>query len=1307
MTCRCELLKQRFLGSGPCLIAGALMGVALAASLCVVPPAAAQTIDWVAGTGNWNTATNWSPQNVPNGPGESARFPIGGGTYTTTLDASPTLDGISILNTGTTLNIGTRTLTLLLSPGISNDGIVSSQSGTATIHGSLVNGATGIFRILGGCHIDLYGPTVANSGQFVVNSNGLSSNADLTVVQSTEFSGPGEIYMLSATSTEDAILYTGTGAVLTNAADHTIRGTGSIYGGLTNHGRIAGGGTSYGLTLGSAAKTNNGTMETLSGGLLIVTTGIDQSSGGRIVANDGTVRLTTGALVTGGTITSTGTGTVECTASTPYLVDVTNEGEIKILSSVLVGAQGSSLTNDGIVRINANNLSGNSSLNLSGGLVLQGTGEIAMLQAGSVDDASIIGAAGTWATHAAGHTIHGGGSVSRSLDNFGVIRADQSGRGLQLDMPGLVNDGLLSAASGGILAIVCDSVMQTPSGRILADGGTVRLVGAASVTGGTLESTAGSQIHTYSGTVSLADIRSVADWRLKPGTITNLGGSVIRNDATITVNEGTSVNTYLRAIAPLALTGEGEVVLQCASDPDDAEFSSTGGASVTQASDHTIRGIGRVSTGLVNDGTVLADLGGVGLVLSGQPKTNRALFRAAPSGKMTIEYTTVTQEGAGRIVADDGQVILSDAGIIGGTLQSSGSGYLRSTTTSRITSLINQGDLRIAGGTILEMAGGSIQNDGTIQINDTGSSGNCYLRAQETMTLDGSGEVRLRTGGAFADANLATVAGATLTIGPDQEVRGEGYIQASLVNRGTVSGDVVGKTLFCGANGQTNEGTMRATAGGNFGVYSGRLVNNALVEAADTSRVRVYGGVLENQADLVARESGTVQVEGGLLENHSLARAFGEGTILQTNGSFRNYGTLRAEADGEVKIDLSVEFKNLGIAEATSGGLVWCDRWADHYANGRFYDGSWRVSGTGQMRLIGANIQTLDAEIILDGPDSRIWSDEGVTDALAGMTAIGSGGAFELRNARSYTRGGNLASAGQIRLPAGTSLTVSGRFRQTLGSAVASVDGVLTSPDSLKFEAGFLRGNGRVVGNVWSQATVEPGASVGHLTIEGEYKQRMNGAISIELGGMAAGASDLLEITGAANFGGGIKLRVANGYQPQEGDAIEIVRFASRTGDFTQRDICPAPGVCAELVWNPTSLVVVMHRLPTSDVEEPEDSETPEEPQEPAADQPVVEEGGAVPDEFRLDARLGFDGGAVLILDLPEPSSGSVEIYDVAGRRVLTAAAGPWSAGSHSIRWTGEIEGGGRAPRGVYFARARLSAPDGSIERRARFVLIR
>ena len=63
---------------------------------------------------------------------------------------------------------------------------------------------------------------------------------------------------------------------------------------------------------------------------------------------------------------------------------------------------------------------------------------------------------------------------------------------------------------------------------------------------------------------------------------------------------------------------------------------------------------------------------------------------------------------------------------------------------------------------------------------------------------------------------------------------------------------------------------------------------------------------------------------------------------------------------------------------------------------------------------------------------------------------------------------------------------------------------------------------------------------------------------------------------------------------------------------------------------------------------------------------------------------------ANLAFTLPAAASASIEVIDLAGRRVWTLA-GDFAAGAQSVRWNGRDAAGVRVAPGVYFARLTLN----------------
>ena len=100
-----------------------------------------------------------------------------------------------------------------------------------------------------------------------------------------------------------AQLNTSNSGVLTEPAGNTISGFGTINAALINQGLVNANVNGQTLTLATNPMTSSGTMETTKGGVLNITTNIN-NTGGLILAGSGAININSGAAITGGTLTS-------------------------------------------------------------------------------------------------------------------------------------------------------------------------------------------------------------------------------------------------------------------------------------------------------------------------------------------------------------------------------------------------------------------------------------------------------------------------------------------------------------------------------------------------------------------------------------------------------------------------------------------------------------------------------------------------------------------------------------------------------------------------------------------------------------------------------------------------------------------------------------------------------------------------------------------------------------------------------------------------------------------------------------------
>ena len=99
----------------------ALLAAVLGLVLCA-GTVAAQDIVWNGANGVWNLASNWTPANVPNAPGEVAVLPVVAAPYTVDLNISIGLDAVRLEDPASTFRLGGQTITFLQAAGFDQRG---------------------------------------------------------------------------------------------------------------------------------------------------------------------------------------------------------------------------------------------------------------------------------------------------------------------------------------------------------------------------------------------------------------------------------------------------------------------------------------------------------------------------------------------------------------------------------------------------------------------------------------------------------------------------------------------------------------------------------------------------------------------------------------------------------------------------------------------------------------------------------------------------------------------------------------------------------------------------------------------------------------------------------------------------------------------------------------------------------------------------------------------------------------------------------------------------------------------------------
>jgi len=83
-------------------------------------------------------------------------------------------------------------------------------------------------------------------------------------------------------------------------------------------------------------------------------------------------------------------------------------------------------------------------------------------------------------------------------------------------------------------------------------------------------------------------------------------------------------------------------------------------------------------------------------------------------------------------------------------------------------------------------------------------------------------------------------------------------------------------------------------------------------------------------------------------------------------------------------------------------------------------------------------------------------------------------------------------------------------------------------------------------GNVVARGHVNPGLTtapspVGEIQVQGGYSQNANGALDIDLGGLAATQYDRVDAAGGVTLGGALSVNLIAPFSPSLGDSFTII----------------------------------------------------------------------------------------------------------------------------------------------------------------------
>ena len=617
-----------------------------------------------------------------------------------------------------------------------------------------------------------------------------------------------------------------------------------------------------------------------------------------------------------------------------------------------------------------------------------------------------------------------------------------------------------------------------------------------------------------------------------------LHGPFVVNAGTIEVGLMTGSSPILGIDANVTINDVGEVRLIAGN----AMLETGPGATLTVEAEQTVHGRGTISAVMINKGTVASDVGALQLLrLHTNDKVNTGIMTTTNGARIEIESITLINTG-GLLLADTGEINLElGAAIVGGAFDTHGTGLILAETSS-VEAITNNGLLRIDPADTLTVYGPTLTNNGNVELG-TGTGSTTTMWIANDVALTGAGEIFMRD----SVATIASSDGFTFTIDTDQFIHGRGIISAAVTNYGAIRSEYAASQLLrLNTNDMTNHAIISTSNGARIEIEGITLLNTDGILLADTGEINlelgaeIVGGMLDTgSTGLILAETSSVEA----ITNNGHLRIDPGDTLTVYGPTFTNNGNVELGTGtgstttmwiaNDVALTGAGEiFMRDGVATIASSSGFTVTNDAGHFIHGR-----------GKIDAAISNIGTIEADQTAALAINPIKP--GVINS--GTIAVTGSGGLVINNSSLF------GNTGQVSIAPTRELTANGGYFQSVGTTM--VRGTLdTNAGSISIYGGILLGDGTIevegiVDNV--SGSVQPGMSVGALTITGHYGQGPGAELKIELSGAVQGTEyDLLDVSGDASLAGTLNVIATNGFAPTTGDRFEIVTAANVLGAF-------------------------------------------------------------------------------------------------------------------------------------------------------------
>ena len=804
------------------------------------------------------------------------------------------------------------------------------------IYSDVVNNGSG-FKAYDAGIIALHGNSFVNDGLTKLYYGGMYGGGFLAFYEDCTITGTGSILV------ETGQMRTENTAVVTHSAGHTIRGGLNSYldANLVNNGLIRSENSGYFFEVGGQPIQNNALIEATNGSyLLLAGTPLTQSATGQLMSDNAVLRLTGSATIDGGSLETANGGVIESTGSiTNTIRNVTNNGDLRVSDGALMLVTGSGMTNNGTVSILYGGMYGGGILRFMEDGLLGGTGTV-IVETGELSTSGV-----NTMTNGPDHTIRGGYNsiIQADMINNGTICSDYNGYYLDLSIWDITNNNLIVAENSSTLKLTGMTVNQSASGYMLADNATIRFDDDSAVHGGALESANNGYFEGSGfGSFTVSDLENNGDLRVRDGCTMIVLGSELVNNGTISVLYG---GMYGGGIVEWyesgTISGTGSLVVET------GLLSTLDGVTLTNAPGHTIRGGSnsyfRADT--INNGAIRSDYSGYYFQFDSCTIVNNYTVSAGNSSTMILADMTLNQSPDGELRAfDNGLVRLAGGAVInGGVLNTASGGTIGSTgqIVNTISDLTNTGTVRAGDGATLAVTGNTLINDGLIQIHYGGMYGGGFLRIDDNVTINGSGEVQIETG------QISSANGSVLQNGYGHTITGKDTISVDLDNLGTV---------------EAEGGTLNLS--GNVSQFSGDTLTGGTWIARNNSSLNV------TSASDIATNQGRVFLDGAsaqfprinTLTDNAGSFSLMNGRSFTTAGNLQNSGTILS--DTSCTLSVTGDYTAVAASDTVVNGQLSATQTSTIHGmiSGNGHVGGVLVIGADGVISPGSSVGTLTVE---------------------------------------------------------------------------------------------------------------------------------------------------------------------------------------------------------------------------------------------------------------------------------------------------------------------------------------------------------